>query len=159
MISVRNLRVVFPNGHEALRDVSLDVGRGEFVCIIGRSGAGKSTLLRCLNGLLSATGGEVVVDGTQVTGASRTARRKLQCRIGFVFQEFDLIERLSVLSNVLAGRFGHRSALTSSLYWFPRADRAIALRSLERVNLAHRARQRADSLSGGESSASRSPGR
>jgi phosphonate transport system ATP-binding protein len=150
MIEVRNLRVRFPNGHEALKDVSLDVGRGEFICIIGRSGAGKSTLLRCLNGLLVPTQGRIVVDGTTVTGMSGAERRRLQRRIGFIFQEYNLVERLSVMNNVLAGRLGHRPAFPSSLYIFSRSDREIALRSLERVDLAHRARQRADSLSGGE---------
>jgi len=149
-IDVRDLRVVFSNGHEALKSVSLQVPGGQFVCIIGRSGAGKSTLLRCLNGLLRPTGGTIVVDGTTVTGASVATRRRLQTRIGFIFQEFNLVERLSVLKNVLTGRLGHRDAISSSLHWFSRADREIALRSLERVNLAHKAHQRADSLSGGE---------
>ena len=149
-IEVRNLRVVFPNGHEAITSIDLDIPAGQFVCIIGRSGAGKSTLLRCLNGLLRPTGGTIAVDGTAVTGASAAARRRLQTRIGFIFQEFNLVERLSVMENVLAGRLGHRDPISSSLHWFDRRDRAIALRSLERVNLAHKARQRADSLSGGE---------
>jgi len=150
VITARDVRMVFPNGHEALKQVSFDIGRAELVCIIGRSGAGKSTLLRCLNGLLVATAGSIGVDGATVTGATGAQRRALQRRIGFIFQEYNLVERLSVMHNVLAGRLGHRSAFPSSLYWFSRADRAIALRSLERVNLAHRAGQRADSLSGGE---------
>jgi len=149
-ISVRDLRVVFPNGHEALRSVSLDVGAGEFVCVIGRSGAGKSTLLRCINGLLRPTDGTVVVEDTTVTGASAVERRRLQRRVGFIFQEFNLVDRLSVMKNVLAGRLGHRPWLPSMLYYFSREDREIAFRSLERVNLAHKAQQRADSLSGGE---------
>lgn len=150
MISIRNVRMVFPNGHAALKQVSFDVPRGEFVCIIGRSGAGKSTLLRCIDGLLIASAGSITVDGTTVTSASADERRRLRRRLGFVFQEYNLVERLSVMSNVLAGRLGHRPFFPSSLYWFARADREIALRSLERVNLAHKAGQRADSLSGGE---------
>src|SRR5262245_58511254 len=149
-IEVRDVRVVFSNGHEALKSISLTVPAGQFVCIIGRSGAGKSTLLRSLNGLLRPTSGTIVVDGTTVTGASARERRRLQTRIGFIFQEFNLVERLSVLKNVLAGRLGHRDPITSTLHWFGAADREIALRSLERVNLAHKAHQRADSLSGGE---------
>jgi phosphonate transport system ATP-binding protein len=149
-IEVRDLRVVFSNGHEALKSISLDIPAGQFVCVIGRSGAGKSTLLRSLNGLQRPTSGSITVDGTTVTTASAAARRQLQRRIGFIFQEFNLVERLSVLKNVLAGRLGHRDPITSSLHWFSGRDREIALRSLERVNLAHKANQRADSLSGGE---------
>jgi phosphonate transport system ATP-binding protein len=149
-IEVRDLRVVFPNGHEALKSISVEVAAGEFICIIGRSGAGKSTLLRCINGLVKPTSGSVVVDGTDVMRASAGDRRRLQQRVGFIFQEFNLVERLSVMKNVLAGRLGHRDPITSTLHWFGRTDREIALRSLERVNLAHKANQRADSLSGGE---------
>jgi phosphonate transport system ATP-binding protein len=149
-IQVRDLRVVYGNGHEALKSVSVDVAAGEFICIIGRSGAGKSTLLRCINGLVKPTSGSVVVDGTDVTRASSGQRRRLQQRIGFIFQEFNLVERLSVMKNVLAGRLGHRDPITSMLHWFGAPDRRIALQSLERVNLAHKANQRADSLSGGE---------
>ena len=149
-IQVQDLRVVFSNGHEAIKSIDLEIPAGQFVCVIGRSGAGKSTLLRCLNGLLRPTGGTIVVDGTTVTAASASTRRRLQTRIGFIFQEFNLVERLSVMKNVLAGRLGHRDPISSSLHWFDSKDREIALRSLERVNLAHKAHQRADSLSGGE---------
>src|SRR3954454_19431917 len=105
-IAVRDLRVVFSNGHEALKSINLDIPAGQFVCVIGRSGAGKSTLLRSLNGLQRPTSGTITVDGTTVTTASASARRQLQRRIGFIFQEFNLVERLSVLKNVLAGRLG-----------------------------------------------------
>src|SRR3954470_12665302 len=96
-IEVSDVRVVFANGHEALKSISLTVPAGQFACIIGRSGAGKSTLLRTLNGLVQPTSGTIVVDGTTVTGVSSRARQKLQTRIGFIFQEFNLVERLSVL--------------------------------------------------------------
>lgn len=150
MLDVANLRVVFANGHEALRSVSFAVEKGEFVCVIGRSGAGKSTLLRCINGLVRPTSGAIVVDGRPAIGLGRREQVQLRRRIGFIFQEFNLVERLTVFSNVLAGRLGHRHPLLGSLYIFSRHDRAIALESLERVNLAHKVYQRADSLSGGE---------
>jgi phosphonate transport system ATP-binding protein len=139
-------------GYAALRNVSLDASPGELVCVIGRSGAGKSTLLRCINGLIRATDGTIHVDGVDVGTAlgNGAARRRLQRRIGFIFQEFNLVDRLSVLNNVLAGRLGHRHPLLRALYVFGRADRQVAMECLERVNLAHRAFQRADRLSGGE---------
>jgi phosphonate transport system ATP-binding protein len=150
MIEVQGLRKVFPNGHEALKDVSLSVGQGEFVCVIGRSGAGKSTLLRTLNGMAPVTDGRVVVDGVDIVAASPRQRRHLRRRIGFVYQEFNLVERLSVLRNALIGRLGYANPWLSSVGLFTRADRELALYNLDRVHLMERANQRADSLSGGE---------
>ena len=150
MIVVQSLRKVFPNGHVALEDVSFAVQPGEVVCVVGRSGAGKSTLLRCLNGMLPATAGRITMDGVPVTGASEAEQRALRRRIGFVYQEFNLVERLSVLRNVLVGRLGHTATVGSCLGLFSRADRELALYNLDRVHLLDRAGQRADSLSGGE---------
>ena len=150
MINVCGVRKVFPNGYEALKHIDLAVDSGEFVCIIGRSGAGKSTLLRCIDGLVAPSEGDILIDGASIVAASGRQRRQIQRRIGFVFQEFNLVERISVMNNVLAGRLGRLPALTSSLYWFGRQDREVALSALERVNLSHRAGQRADRLSGGE---------
>jgi phosphonate transport system ATP-binding protein len=150
MIVARGLRKVFPNGHVALEEVSLTVEAGEFVCVIGRSGAGKSTLLRCLNGALEVTAGTVSVDGVEVSQASTEERRRLRRRIGFIYQELNLVDRLSVLRNVLVGRLGHTHPLASCLGLFSRADRELALYNLDRVALLDRAGQRADTLSGGE---------
>ena len=127
MIVVQRLRKVFPNGHVALEDVSFTVQLGEVVCVVGRSGAGKSTLLRCLNGMLPATAGRISMNGVQVTGASEAEQRTLRRRIGFVYQEFNLVERLSVLRNVLVGRLGHTGTVGSCLGLFSRADRELAL--------------------------------
>jgi phosphonate transport system ATP-binding protein len=150
MIVAQGLRKVFPNGHVALEDVSFAVEAGELVCVIGRSGAGKSTLLRCLNGALDVTAGSISVDGVEVSRASTEERRKLRRRIGFIYQELNLVERLSVLRNVLVGRLGHAQPLASCLGLFSRADRELALYNLDRVSLLDRAGQRADTLSGGE---------
>jgi phosphonate transport system ATP-binding protein len=150
MIVAQGLRKVFPNGHVALEEVSFTVEAGEFVCVVGRSGAGTSTLLRCLNGALDVTAGSISVDGVEVSRASAEERRRLRRRIGFIYQELTLVERLSVLRNVLVGRLGHAQPLTSCLGLFSRADRELALYNLERVALLDRAGQRADTLSGGE---------
>jgi phosphonate transport system ATP-binding protein len=150
MIVVQSLRKVFPNGHVALEDISFTVQPGEVVSVVGRSGAGKSTLLRCLNGMLPATAGRVTIDDVEITGASEAEQRRLRQRIGFVYQEFNLVERLSVLRNVLVGRLGHASPLGTCFGLFSRADRELALYNLDRVHLLDRAGQRADSLSGGE---------
>lgn len=150
MIEVQGLRKVFPNGHEALKEISFQVEPGQCVAIVGRSGAGKSTLLRCLNGMVPVTSGRVSVQGIDVVRATGAERRRLRRHVGFVYQEFNLIERLSVLDNVLVGRLGYANPYLSALRLFPRADRELALTNLERVHLLARARQRADSLSGGE---------
>src|SRR5215216_4087082 len=127
MIAVQSLRKVFLNGHVALEDVSFTVQSGEVVCVVGRSGAGKSTLLRCINGMLPATSGRVTIDGVEITAASEAEQRLLRRRIGFVYQEFNLVERLSVLRNVLVGRLGHVGSLRACLGLFSRADRELAL--------------------------------
>jgi phosphonate transport system ATP-binding protein len=150
MLEIQGLRVVYPNGFEALRSVDLAVGPGEIVALIGRSGAGKSTLLRCVNGLQPITAGSIRLDGVDPARLTATELRELRRRIGFIWQEYNVVERLSVLANVLTGRLGHTPRLPSLLHYFERAHREIALRSLERVNLLHRATQRADRLSGGE---------
>jgi phosphonate transport system ATP-binding protein len=150
VLEIRGLRVVYPNGFEALRSVDLAVGPGEIVAVIGRSGAGKSTLLRCVNGLQPLSAGAVRLDGVDLAGLGPAELRALRRRIGFIWQEYNVVERLSALENVLTGRLGHAPSLASLLHYFERANREVALRSLERVNLLHRASQRADRLSGGE---------
>jgi phosphonate transport system ATP-binding protein len=149
MLEIRDLRVIYPNGYEALKSVSLTAGNGEIVALIGRSGAGKSTILRCINGLQGITEGSVLLDGVDVSTLRPEALRDLRRRIGFVWQEYNLIERLSVMKNVLTGRLGYNRG-GSLFHYFSREDREIAVRSLERVHLLHRANQRADRLSGGE---------
>lgn len=150
MLEVRNVRHVYPNGYQALNDVSLTVQDGEVAAIIGRSGAGKSTLLRCINGMERAAAGSIHIDGTDVVQAHGEALRQIQAQVGFIWQEYNLIERLSVMNNVLSGRLGRRQDAGSTLFHFDRFDREVAVHSLERVNMLHRASFRADRLSGGE---------
>jgi phosphonate transport system ATP-binding protein len=134
------------HGRPALRDVSFSVSEGEFVAVLGPSGAGKTTLFRCMTGLIVPDSGAVQVDGADVAGLRGRARR----RIAMIFQQFNLIRRLSALENVLAGRLGHVPAWRGLLRRFSRADRLLALQCLERVGLMAEAEQRADRLSGGQ---------
>ncbi len=150
IVSIVNISKTYARGNVvALTDVSFDVGRGEFIVILGPSGAGKSTLLRCINRLALPTTGQVFLNGSEVTDARR-ALRSVRREIGMVFQQFNLVTRLSVMMNVLSGRLSYRSTWRSLFYSFTREDRAIALECLEMVALGHKAFQRADTLSGGE---------
>ena len=150
IVSIVNIGKTYARGNlVALDDVSFHVRRGEFIVILGPSGAGKSTLLRCINRLAVPTKGQIFLNGNEVTDARRelkNARRD----IGMVFQQFNLVSRLSVLTNVLCGRLSYRSTWRSLFYNFTREDRAIALECLEMVALGHKAFQCADTLSGGE---------
>ena len=150
MIEVRGLRKTYPNGHEALKNISFSVPKGQMVAIIGRSGAGKSTLLRCLNGLLPVSGGQIAVNGIGITEVAEGERRALRRRIGFVYQEYNLVERSTVFRNAISGRLGQMPPWSSAFGLFPRRDREVALHCLDRVQLLHKAAQRADRLSGGE---------
>jgi phosphonate transport system ATP-binding protein len=150
IVSLVNVCKTYVRGNLlALSDVSFEVGHGEFVVILGPSGAGKSTMLRCINRLAEPTGGQIFLRGVEITAAPRSLR-KARREIGMVFQQFNLVTRLSVMMNVLSGRLSYRSTWRSLFYSFTREDRAIALECLEMVALGHKAFQRADTLSGGE---------
>ena len=150
LLEIKELRLVYPNGHEALKNVSFSAEAGDIVAIIGRSGAGKSTLLRCINGLEKTTSGSIKIDDDDIAKLSQHQLTQARRYIGFVWQEFNLVERLPVLTNVLTARLGYKPGLSGALGYFDRRERELAVRSLERVNLLYRATQRADRLSGGE---------
>lgn len=150
LISIVNVRKTYANGTlVALSNASFDVQRGEFVVVLGPSGAGKSTLLRCINRLAEPTQGKIFLDGKEITDNPKDLREARR-QIGMVFQQFNLVTRLSVLMNVLSGRLSYRSTWRSFFYSFTAEDRAIALECLEMVALGHKAFQRAATLSGGE---------
>ena len=150
MIRVRDLSKRYPSGTVGLDGVSLDVEAGEFVALIGSSGAGKSTLLRCLNGLVMPTAGAVSIDGLPVTGASREGLRSVRASVGFVFQQFNLQRRLSVLDNVLVGTLSRVPPWGSLVGRFPGGVVERARLTLRRVGLAELEGRRADTLSGGQ---------
>ena len=150
VIVFENVTKQFPNGHVALRDVSLSFGRGEFVVVVGLSGAGKSTLVRCVNRLVTPTAGRVFLQDVDVTRLGDAGLRRARARIGMIFQNYNLVRRSSVLRNVLAGRLAYLPAWRTLLGAFPRRDVELALRSLDRVGILEKAYQRADTLSGGQ---------
>ncbi len=137
-------------GPEILKGISFEVEDDDFFAIIGPSGAGKSTLIRCINRLVEPTSGSIVFDGQEVTTLGRRELRALRRDIGMIFQEFNLINRMSVMDNVLSGRLGYTSDLRTLFRAFPRKDIDHALALLDRVGLIDHVDKRADELSGGQ---------
>jgi phosphonate transport system ATP-binding protein len=150
MLRIQNLRKVFPNGVVAIDDLSLEVPDGEFLVIIGLSGSGKSTLLRCINRLVEPTAGKIWLDGVELTALPPNQLREARKRIGMIFQQFNLVKRSSVMTNVLSGRLGSVRPLQSMFGRFPPQDYHRAYANLERVGIPEKAYQRADTLSGGQ---------
>ncbi len=149
MLQIRGLTCRF-GAKLAVDNVSLDVRRGEMLGIIGRSGAGKSTLLRMINRLQAPTGGRIRCGDIEVTTLKGRALRDWRTGCAMIFQQFNLVPRLDVLTNVLIGRLNHRSTLSSLFGLFTAAERAMALQALERFDLADVALVRADRISGGQ---------
>jgi phosphonate transport system ATP-binding protein len=150
VIQIENLHHSYRKGQPVLEGVHLTVNRGELVALIGLSGAGKSTLLRCVNGLITPTSGQVEVLNLEVARLPERERVRLRRRIGMIFQEFNLIDRLTVLKNVLVGRLGYTATLRSCLHLFAAADVALARECLEQVGLGGYEMRRARDLSGGQ---------
>jgi phosphonate transport system ATP-binding protein len=140
----------YTNGTLALQNLNLEFGGQHFTALIGPSGAGKSTLMRVLNGLVHPSSGRVWLENTEITKASDSVVRLERRKIGMVFQQFNLVRRLTALENVLIGRLGFMGTLRSSFKAYSRADRELAMRLLERVGMVDQAWQRADTLSGGQ---------
>jgi phosphonate transport system ATP-binding protein len=134
----------------AVDQVTLSIPAGQMLGIIGRSGAGKSTLLRLINRLVEPTEGRILFEGMEVTALSGRRLRDWRTRCAMIFQQFNLVQRLDVLTNVLVGRLNHRGTLSSLFKLFTAEERAMAIRTLDRFDLADAALQRADTLSGGQ---------
>lgn len=150
MLRLEKLVKTYKTGDQALKAVDLNVPEGQVMALIGPSGAGKSTLIRCINRLVEPTSGKVYLSNVELTGLSTGALRRERRRMGMIFQEYALIERLTVMENVLSGRLGYVGFWRSFLRKFPQSDIDKAFRLLDRVGLAHMADKRADELSGGQ---------
>jgi phosphonate transport system ATP-binding protein len=149
LIDFTNTSVTYPGGLTALKDVTLSIGEGEFVVIVGLSGAGKSTMLRAINGLVPVSG-SVLVDGREVVGASSSELRAIRSEVGMIFQTFNLVNRSRVINNALMGRLSRIPRWRSFFGMWPSNDKEIALESLERVDIVEKAYVRASDLSGGQ---------
>jgi phosphonate transport system ATP-binding protein len=150
MIQFNEVGVVYPNGFRALKGISLEIPKGQFVVVVGLSGAGKSTLIRTINNLVVPSSGEVLINGRSITKAKGRELRAMRTPIGMIFQTFNLVKRSTVLRNVLSGRLGQANPALSLLGIFSEADIALAHDCLRRVGISDKAFVRADALSGGQ---------
>ncbi len=150
ILKINNLEKTYPNGVTALKGISFDVKKGEFLVIIGLSGSGKSTLLRCLNRLHDPTGGEIIFRDKDIAKVTGREVRFLRRKIGMIFQQFNLVERHTVIKNVLMGALSRTSTLGSIFGLFSQKDKDNALKYLKLVGIDSKANNRADQLSGGQ---------
>ncbi len=150
MIHFEHVSKIYPNGAVGLDNVTLDIGQGEFVAIIGLSGAGKSTLLRAINRMHDITGGAVFVDDNNVSALKGRALRRFRRNIGMIFQSFNLVTRTTVIKNVLMARVPDMPFWRTLLGVFKKEDKLLALECLDKVGILDKAYIRADQLSGGQ---------
>ena len=150
MLKLDGLSKTYKTGDTALSDVTLDVPKGQIIGLIGPSGAGKSTLIRCINRLVEPTSGKVILGDVDLASLGKGDLRRQRRRIGMIFQEYALVERLTVMENVLSGRLGYVPFWRSYMRKFPGADIQRAYALLDRVGLLQHADKRADALSGGQ---------
>ena len=150
MLRIKGLTKRYRTGDLALKGIDIDVPDGQVMALIGPSGAGKSTVIRCINRLVEPTAGTITLNDTEIVGLRSGDLRRMRRRMGMIFQEYALVERLSVMENVLSGRLGYVGFWQSWARKFPQSDIDEAFRLLARVGLDHMADKRADELSGGQ---------
>ncbi|WP_119317362.1 phosphonate ABC transporter ATP-binding protein [Companilactobacillus formosensis] len=150
MLEVKNLQKSYEKDKPALTDISFDIKPGTFVAIIGPSGAGKTTILRSLNQLIKDDDGQILLDGKDIRGANKEQLRKFRRQIGMVFQNYNLVERLTVIENVLHGRLGYKSTLAGVFGRYTQEEKEEAMSLLKKVGLENFALKRCSELSGGQ---------
>ena len=150
ILEFKNVSKIYNNTTKALTDVSFSVEEGEFVSIIGPSGSGKSTILRCINRLVDVTQGSIIFDGHDINRADKKEIRQVRKKIGMIFHHYNLVERLSVIENVLHGRLGYKSAISGIVSGYTEEEKEKAFQILAMLGLTEQAYKRCDELSGGQ---------
>ncbi|MUK90319.1 phosphonate ABC transporter ATP-binding protein [Ornithinibacillus sp. L9] len=150
LLKVEELSKLYDGETRVLKNVSFEANAGEFLSVIGPSGAGKSTLLRCINRMVEISGGKVKFDGIDVGAMKKKELRKLRTNIGMIFQHYNLVPRLTVIENVLHGRFGYKSTLQGVLGRFTEEEKERAFFLLQKLGISEHAYKRCDQLSGGQ---------
>lgn len=150
ILEFQHVSKVYHNTTRALDDLSFSVNEGEFVSIIGPSGAGKSTILRCINRLIDATEGKIIYDGEDIMSLRKGQLRNVRTKTGMIFQHYNLVERLSVMENVLHGRLGQKSTFSGMIGHYTESEKEKAFSILSELGLADQTYKRCDALSGGQ---------
>jgi phosphonate transport system ATP-binding protein len=150
ILEFKNVSKVYNNTTKALTDVSFSVDEGEFVSIIGPSGSGKSTILRCINRLVDVTQGSIFFDGHDISQADKKEIREIRKKAGMIFQHYNLVNRLSVIENVLHGRLGYKSSIVGAVGHYTEEEKERAFHILAMLGLTEQAYKRCDELSGGQ---------
>ncbi len=150
MIEFNNVSKTYPGGFTALKDINLKIEEGEFIAIIGRSGAGKSTLIRTINKMIEINQGKLIVNGIDVESVKGADLRRFRRTIGMIFQQFNLVDRTTVMNNVLAGFVPDLNIFQKLFGVYPKEDKIKALEALRQVDILDKAYNRADQLSGGQ---------
>lgn len=150
ILEFKNVSKIYNNTTKALTDISFSVSEGEFVSIIGPSGSGKSTILRCINRLVDATQGSIIFDGHDIKQADKKEIRQVRKKAGMIFQHYNLVDRLSVIENVLHGRLGYKSVISGVIGHYTEEEKEKAFQILAMLGLTEQAYKRCDELSGGQ---------
>lgn len=150
LLSIKNISKKYNNGTNALKNISFDVEKGEFISVIGPSGSGKSTLLRSINKMIDISQGSILFEDKNIESLKKTQIELVRREIGMIFQSYNLVERLTVIENVLHGRLGYKSIIAGILGIYSEEEKKEAFSFLERVNMTKYAYQKCSELSGGQ---------